>query len=89
MSILSERRIESQMNSFEQFPTDELMNLREDLKQFGIDCFQSAELLAAFLSQHGYGVSHHEARVAASRIEQVNFALPRLQEELEKLAWTM
>ncbi len=77
------------MSSFEKFPTDELISLREELRQAGIDCFQSAELLAAFLVQHGYGVSHREARVAASRIEQVNFALPRMQEELEKLAWIM
>jgi DNA repair protein RadC len=77
------------MNTFEKFPTDELMTLRDELRQSGIDCFQSAELLATFLVQHGYGVSQHEARVAASRIEQVNFALPRLQEELEKIAWTM
>jgi hypothetical protein len=77
------------MRSFEQFPQDELRNLRDELRQSGLDSFQSAELLAAFLSQHGYGVSNHEARVAASRIEQVGFALPRLQEELEKIAWVM
>ncbi len=77
------------MTDFEKFPTDELMTLREELRQSGIDCFQSAELLAAFLVQHGYGVSQRDARIAASRIEQVNFALPRMQEELEKLAWMM
>lgn len=77
------------MSSFEKFPTDELMTLRDELRQSSVDSFQSAELLAAFLAQHGYGVSQRDARVAASRIEQVHFALPRLQEELEKIAWTM
>ena len=77
------------MSGFEQFPQDELKTLRDELRQSGVDSFQSAELLAAFLTQHGYGVSNHEARVAAARIEQVGFALPLMQEELEKIAWMM
>ena len=77
------------MNSFEKFATDELKTLREELRQTSLDSFQSGELLSAFLSQHGYGVSKAEARIAASRIEQVGYALPRLQEELEKIAWVM
>jgi hypothetical protein len=77
------------MSDFEKFPADELKTLRDELRQGGMDSFQSAELLAAFLTQHGYGVSNHEARVAAARIEQVRFALPLMQEELEKIAWVM
>jgi hypothetical protein len=77
------------MSVFEKFPQDELKCLRDELRQAGVDTFQSAELLAAFLIQHGYGVSNHEARVAAARIEQVGFALPLMQEELEKIAWVM
>jgi hypothetical protein len=74
------------MRSFEQFSQNELRNLREELRQSGLDSFQLADLLAAFLSQHGYGVSPLEARDAAGRIEQVGFALPPLQKELEKIA---
>ncbi len=77
------------MSVFEKFPQDELKCLRDELRQGLMDSFQSAELLAAFLIQHGYGVSNHEARVAAARIERVGFALPRMQEELEKIAWVM
>jgi hypothetical protein len=77
------------MGVFEKFPQNELKILRDELRQNGVDSFQSAELLSAFLTQHGYGVSNHEARVAAARIEQVGFALPRMQEELEKIAWMM
>ena len=77
------------MSIFEKFPHDELKTLRDELRQAGMDSFQSAELLASFLTQHGYGVSIHQARVAAARIEQVRFALPRMQEELEKIAWVM
>jgi hypothetical protein len=74
------------MTDFEKFPEDQLQNLRGELMQSGLDSFQAAELLTAFLAQHGYGSSHDEARTAASRIESVNFSLPRMQEELERIA---
>jgi len=77
------------MSTFEKFPHDELKTLRDELRQANLDSFQSAELLAAFLSQHGYGVSNCEARGFASRIEQIGSDLPRLQAELEKIAWVM
>ena len=75
------------MTGFEKFPPDQLNTLRTELMQSGLDSFQAAELLAAFLVQHGYGVSHDEARTAASRIEQVGFTLPGMQEELERIAY--
>jgi hypothetical protein len=75
------------MNGFEQFPPDQLFTLRRELMKSGLDSFQAGELITAFLAQHGYGVSHTEARDAASRIESVNFSLPRLQEELERIAF--
>jgi hypothetical protein len=77
------------MSTFEKFPHDELKTLRDELRQASLDSFQSAELLAAFLSQHGYGVSSGEARLVATRIEQIGSDLPRLQAELEKIAWVM
>ena len=77
------------MAEIEKFPSDELNALRDELRQSGLDSFQTAELLSAFLAQHGYGVSNDDARHAASRMETRGFALPHLQEELEKLAWVM
>jgi hypothetical protein len=77
------------MTAFEKFKFDELHTLRGDLLQSGLDSFQVAELLAGFLSQHGYGVSNVDARHAAARIESVGCSLPCLQEELEKLAYVM
>jgi hypothetical protein len=71
------------------FPADELDGLRSELSQDGLDTFQAAELIAAFLAAHGYGVSNAAARVAASRIAPLGCKLPLLQEELEKLAWVM
>ena len=77
------------MSDFEKFPKDQLQTLRTELLQSGLDSFQAAELLAGFLKQHGYGVSSAEARTAAVRIEGIGCTLPRLQEELEKLAFVM
>lgn len=78
-----------QANDFEQFSDDELKTLRDELRHSGLDSFQCAELLTAFLSQHGYGVSNADARTAASRIEIIGCTLPCLQAELEKLALVM
>ncbi len=77
------------MTGFEKFPPHELKTLHDELKQSGLDSFQIAELLAGFLMQHGYGVSTAQARTAATSIEVVSCTLPRLQEELEKLALVM
>jgi hypothetical protein len=77
------------MNDFEKFKADELNLLRGELQRSGLDTFQIAELLAAFLIQRGYGVSSSEARSAGARIEASGCTLPCLQEELEKLAFVM
>jgi hypothetical protein len=77
------------MDGFEKFPPHELKALHDELKQSGLDSFQIGELLAAFLVQHGYGVSAAQARSAAGTFELITCTLPRLQEELEKLALVM
>lgn len=77
------------MNGFEKFAPHELKTLHDELKQSGLDSFQVGELLAAFLVQHGYGVSSAQARSTACDLEVVTCTLPRLQEELEKLALVM
>jgi hypothetical protein len=77
------------MTEFQKFPDDELDKLRADLQRSGLDTFQAAELIAAFLSARGYGVSTVDARTAASRIEALGYKLPLLQKELEGLAWVM
>jgi len=75
--------------SIEKFTASDLSCLREELTQSGLDSRQAAELLAAFLSARGYGVSNHAARNAASRIESFGCSLKSMQEELEKLARVM
>lgn len=73
----------------EKFALNDLSNLREELLQSGLDSWQAAELIGAFLSGRGYGVSSHAARTAATRIESVGCSLKCMQEELEKLALVM
>lgn len=73
----------------EKFTPADLSSLREELLQSGLDSWQAAELIGSFLSGRGYGVSNHDARHAASRIESVGCSLQCMQEELEKLALVM
>jgi hypothetical protein len=76
-------------SAVEKFTATDLSSLREELMQSGLDSWQAAELIGAFLSGRGYGVSSHDARGAASRIESVGCSLKCMQEELEKLALVM
>ncbi len=76
-------------SAIEKFTTTDLTTLREDLTHSGLDSRQAAELVGAFLSVRGYGVSSCAARDAAMRIESYGCSLTSMQEELEKLARVM
>jgi len=73
----------------EQFTPSDLMSLRNDLLQSGADSFQAAEIVTNFLSGRGYGVSTHEARTAASRIEVPGCTAEHIQAELERVAFAL
>ncbi|WP_245817760.1 hypothetical protein [Granulicella rosea] len=73
----------------EHFADTELHLLRDELLRSGLDSWQAGELIGAFLSAKGYGVSNSDARTAATRIERVGCNLPVLREELQKLAQFM
>ena len=75
--------------AMEKFTETDLSLLRDELMQSGLDHWQAADLISSFLTVRGYGVSHHAARGAASRIESVRCSLKSMQEELEKLALVM
>ena len=77
------------MSDVEKFSEKELRGLREDLRQSGLDCFQAGTLLQAFLIAKGYGVSTTDARHAAALLEFPGTTLPRMQEELERVAFVM
>lgn len=73
----------------EKFSARELLNLRNELLQSGIDSWQAAEVLSGFLTGRGYGVSAPAARNAISRIEEMGCNLDCMQKELENLAFVM
>jgi len=77
------------MTQVEKFSSTDLSALRSDLLQSGLDSWQAADLLSNFLAGRGYGVSNHDARHAASRLESVGCSLVCMQQELEKLALVM
>ena len=81
--------MDSTASKFERFPVADLSGLRDELMQSGLDSWQAGELIAAFLSGRGYGVSNVAARSAASRIESVGCSIQCMQEEFEKLAQVM
>ncbi len=71
------------------FTQADLSSLREELRHSGLDSWQAGELISAFLSGRGYGVSNSEARTAASRLESVGCNIQCMQEELSRLALMM
>jgi hypothetical protein len=73
----------------EKFSTRELLNLRNELLQSGIDSWQAAEVLSGFLTGRGYGVSAEHARRAITRLEERSCNLDSMQAELENLAFVM
>ena len=48
----------------EEFTSTDLRSLRTELLSAGLDSWQAAELIGAFLAQRGYGVSNDTARHA-------------------------
>lgn len=73
----------------EKFTPSDLMNLRNELLQSGVDSFQAAEIVCNFLSGRGYGISSHEARGVASQIELPGATAEHIQAELERVARVM
>jgi len=73
----------------EKFAANELSSLRSELMQSGIDFWQAAEVLAAFLAGRGYGVTPAQARDAVLRLEGAGCSYECMQTELERVALVM
>jgi hypothetical protein len=73
----------------EKFSAQDLITLRSELLQSGVDSFQAAEIVANFLTGRGYGCSNHEARTVASKIEVAGITAENIQTELERVARVM
>ncbi len=80
---------EAKTPEIEKFPVADLAGLREELLNSGLDSWQAADLIRAYLSGRGYGVSNHAARHTATRLESAGYNVQRMQEELEKIALVM
>ena len=76
-------------NHVERFTPTDLLMLRQELLQSGVDSFQAAQIVSNFLSGRGYGISSLEARAAASRIDGYKCTVERIQAELERVARVM
>lgn len=70
----------------EKFSPSDLLALRGELLQSGVDSFQAAEIVTNFLSGRGYGISSQEARHVASEIEGQGCKPEHIQAELERVA---
>jgi len=71
------------------FNIADVVNLRNELIEGGLDTVQSGELLQVFLMGHGYGVSRDAARDAAGRMGSAACSLEEIHQELERLALVM
>ncbi len=80
---------QNQTIAIERFASNDLSELREDLRQAGLDSRHVAELIRGFLAERGYGVSHDDARRAATSGEILFGPLHQMQKTLEQLAVSM
>jgi hypothetical protein len=70
----------------EKFTPTDLMQLRSELLQTGVDSFQAAAIVSNFLSGRGYGIAPEEARSVASLIDGPGCTTAHMQAELERVA---
>lgn len=73
----------------EKFPTAELAGLRTELMQSGVDSFQAAQMVTAYLAGRGYGVDAEMVREAVVRLEGNACSVECIQQELERVAYVM
>lgn len=76
-------------NRIEKFPVVELVGLRTELLQSGVDTWQAAELVTSFLAGRGYGVNPVMVREAVLRLEGNMCSIECMQRELERVAYVM
>ncbi len=73
----------------EKFAANELVGLRTELLQSGVDSWQAAELVTAFLSGRGYGADPATVREIVLRLEGNTCSVECMQQELERVAYVM
>jgi hypothetical protein len=83
---MSEESVKAHGAKVEKFSSAELTSLRNDLMHAGLDSWQAADVVSAFLTGHGYGVSTQAVRDTVMRMEHSGCSLECMQAELERLA---
>jgi hypothetical protein len=73
----------------EKFSMSELANLRTELMQAGLDSWQAADVVSAFLVGRGYGVDAVTVRDAVTRMEAFSGSPDTMQAVLETVAYVM
>ncbi len=79
----------SEKASVEKFSMSELEKLRSELMQSGIDSWQAAEVVSAFLVGRGYGVNNATVRDAVTRLDPFGGSADSMQAVLETVAYVM
>jgi hypothetical protein len=83
---MDQKKILDDRTYVEKFTAVDLLQLRGDLMQAGIDSFQAADMVTNFLSGRGYGVAPEEARGVVSLIDCHGCTADRIQAALEGVA---
>jgi hypothetical protein len=73
----------------DKFTLNEVVALRSNLVNSTLDGFQAAEMIRAFVAEHGYGIEPETAREVARRVEQPACNLEILHMHLETQALAM
>jgi hypothetical protein len=68
------------------FEVADLQELRKDLLQAGADYVGAGEIIQAFLTGHGYGVSPQSARSAAIEFAVAGCSLDSIRSALDRAA---
>jgi hypothetical protein len=76
-------------SQIEKFSMSELANLRGELMQAGLDSWQAADVVSAFLVGRGYGVDTVTVRDAITRIDAYSGSPDTIQAVLETVAYVM
>jgi len=77
-----------QANQKEFFDDQEVAVLRDELREYGLDCWQAGELIEKFVRCRGFGISSRAARDLALHFDSA-LPLEDVTRQLERAALVM
>ena len=75
-------------NTREFFDNQEVAVLRDELREYGLDCWQAGELIEKFVRCRGFGISSRAARDLALHFDS-SLPLEDVTRQLERAALVM